>query len=79
MVRVVMAVPIDIFILLLGADGWRHGGLSIVLIKDVVTGFFSHQDSVLLDVGMALIDLASNESQKAPSTISIGHLMHVGC
>jgi hypothetical protein len=78
-VRVVVALPVDIFVFLLGAEGWRHGGLPVVLIKDATTGFFSHQDGVLLDVGMALIDLASNESQKAPSAISNGCLMHVGC
>jgi hypothetical protein len=51
-VRAVVAVPAEISRLLLGASGWRRGGLSIFLINDLVLGFLSRKDGALLDAGL---------------------------
>jgi hypothetical protein len=49
-VREVVEVSVEIFGLLLPADGKRRGDLPICLIKEAVIGFFPCQDGVLLDV-----------------------------
>jgi hypothetical protein len=63
-------VPFEIFDLLLGDNGQRWQGLPIYLIKEVVLGFFLHQDNVLLAV--CLFDLAGDEFGKAPPTSTLG-------
>jgi hypothetical protein len=47
-VRLEMAVPAQISVQLLGAGEGRRGGLPICIIKEMVIGLFSRQDSVML-------------------------------
>jgi hypothetical protein len=69
LVRVVEAMPVEIFLLILGAGGWRHGGMPICLLKKAVLG--SSRTKTMFCLMSGLIDLAGDEFQKAPPEISM--------
>jgi hypothetical protein len=48
---VVVAVPAEISGMMLEAGGRRRGGLPIFQIKEAILGFFTFQNSVLLEAG----------------------------